>query len=339
MRKVWFAIAAFLVLLVLLQNSRSGRSPWYRFISANDKLYAIEYASSYGTEQGLFVTHDLGETWEAFESPKNTYALAGNGKQLVAATSTGEVWHKIADDIPWNKLWQSATANPYYYCVLLSKRGDTFVVGKDSILWINADGNLEHEFPKPSGISDPEELLVNASFANDEEKQLIVEANPCDIYVLDLDSRSLSPWNDVEGDAPPDVNGPGRVRPMGTQFLLSHPSGIHLSNGLLQPWKMLNAAIRQDDTIGGNFCRDLYGHSDAPEQWIVATDSGIQLMEGTDEVRTIYTDRPGEHYLIREFTQHDGHYFVSFARLKNGCMGIRLTPDLATWHPVRKATD
>lgn len=338
MRKIGLVVAAFLVLVFLMQKSQSGRSPWYRFIAANDQLFAIEYAHAYGTEQGLYVTHDLGSTWHIVESPKKVCALAGNGEQLVVATSTGEVWHKKTGDMVWTKSWQSSAANPYYYSVLLSKSGDTFVVGKDAVLWINATGKLVHEFPKPSHLSDAGDLFVNASFANEEEQQLIVETNTYTVYILDLDSRNLSPWTDVEGSVLSGLNGPGRVRPMGSQFLLSHPSGIHISSGLLEPWKMLNATIRQDNTIDGNFCRDLFGHSGASEQWIVATNSGINLMEGANEVRTIYTDKPGEHHLIREFTQHEGYYFVSFARLASGFMGIRLSPDLLTWQPIRMET-
>lgn len=335
MRKLGFAVTVFLVLILMLQRTRSVQLPWYRFIAANNQLFAIEIADAYGTEQGVYVTRDLGATWDVVESPSKVCALAGNGERLVVATSTGEVWHKKTDDMNWTKLWRSGVAHPYYYCVLLSKSGDTFVVGKDSVLWINSLGKLVHEFSKPAPLSDHEELLFNATFANDEEKQLIIEASPFAIYVLDLESRKLSPWTDVEGGTPSNLDGPGRVRPLGSQFLLSHPSGVHISNGLLEQWKMLNPAIRKDDTIGGNFCRDLFSHSSAPEQWIVATNAGVHLMDGADEVRTIYTDKPGDHYLIREFTQHEGHYFVSFARLTNDCMGIRLSPDLSIWHPVR----
>ncbi|MCB7129729.1 MAG: hypothetical protein J3T61_09360 [Candidatus Brocadiales bacterium] len=334
MRKIGFIVFAFLVVIVLVRQLQPGKSSWYRFIVANDQLFALEYADAYGTEQRLYTTQDSGSTWQVVDAPKKICALAGNGEQLVAATSLGEIWYKNADDMPWKMISQSSGNNPYYYCVLLSRSNDIFAVGNDSISWLDTNGKLQHEFPMPSTLSDPEELFVNASFASTEEKNLIVEANPNSVYVIDLENRALHQWMEGVMSAQSKLGGPGRVRRMGNKFLLSHASGIYVSSELLEPWQPLNTEIRQDDYLGGNLCRDLVGYDSVLNQWIVAKDRGIHLMENADEVRTVYTDKPGDHFLVVGLTQHDGNYFVSFSRLQSGCMGIRLSSDLSTWQPI-----
>jgi hypothetical protein len=305
----------------------------YRFVVAGDQLFAIENGGSYGTEQRLLTTDDLGATWREFDAPKYTVDVDGRDGDLVALTSRDEIWRKGKNDASWQRIRSSPGGREYSYDILLASTGEIIVTTKDAVTVYDSAGRSQRRYASPSA----DLLFTSARFAADDEQHVLVEASPSAVYVIDRAAQDMTLWpRDLE-PLPENYSSICRIRRYGAGFLLSHPRGIYTAAGLLQPWKLLTDEISftPETAFDGKFCRDLAAHDSAQDEWLVAADAGVQLMRGADKVKFVYEDRPGDHNLILQMTPYRGQYFVSFARLANGCIGIRIDADLEKWQPLR----
>ncbi len=301
----------------------------YRFIVANDQLFAISGGSSYGTEVNLLTTNDGGKTWQDYPAPEKTFALCGDGTKLYALTSNAEVWLKTSDNAPWKQIWSSSFER-WTYDIDLAPNGDLYLTSNDKVIVLSSEGKLLREIP-----SNEDGMFVSSFFADD--RYLVIEGNPYKAAVIDTETNELISWNEGFAARPDDgLRGPCRIRRHGERFLASRADGIYISEGVLEPWKMLTSEIRHQG-FNPEFCRDLISFNAAEDQWLIATGSGIHLMHGAEKRETVFKDVDDAHNLILEITEFDSDLFVSFARLKD-CMGIRLEKDLKQWQTLSQNT-
>jgi hypothetical protein len=314
-------------------NSQPAPVTW-RFVTANDRLFAIEEGNGYGTERSVHTSDDLGESWRPFDAPARTHSLAGDGHELFALTSTGEIWRRGDDRQPWTVIKRGARRE-YLYGILASSAGKLIVTEMDAVTIYDRDGTVLHRFASPNNSAGPleRERFVDSQLADADERHVIVEANPYALYVIDLDEAKLVPWAEgLDARPPQGLHGPCRVCRHGDRYLLRSHDGIHVADGLLQPWRPLVQPSGGFMTAGPY--RSLLSFDADRDQWLLADNRGIQLMRGGQEVKTVFADRPDPHDLIQQITPYRDEFFVSFYRLKDGCVGVRLAGDLSDWTPI-----
>jgi hypothetical protein len=325
--------SAFFALFVAASVGCGQQEPpaMYRFAVANDRLFAIEQGTSYGTERAVYATDDLGDRWTVVDAPRKTCALAGNGTGLFARTSLGGIWRKGLNSNSWTRVKPETGRSEYLYSIAVDSRNRIATAGKDLVTLYNTDGAVLHGFNSDS----PTDLFVNALFSGEDDEFLIVEANPFKIFVVDLRAGQMQRWDEGFESAPPvGLSGACRIRLHGDRFLASRHDGIYFAAGLLEPWQKLSSEIRHDDYLGGNFCRDLVSHDAETDAWLVAKNSGIHLMKATTQGETVFADVEDDHDLILAITPFRQYYFVSFARLSNDCVGVRISEDLSRWQSL-----
>ncbi|WP_146115788.1 MULTISPECIES: hypothetical protein [Pirellulaceae] len=297
----------------------------YRFVVANDELYAVRHGGSYGTESGVLTTADKGDTWTEMDAPHRTISLAGRDSQLVALTSKAELFTRDANGTSWTRLWSDPSLR-HTYDLSCALSGDIYLATPDGIVEVSRDGSTSRKHASPNGA-----MCVRSFFADDHH--LVVSCNPFQVAVLDTNTKEFIGWNEgflkLRDDG---MYGPAKVKMHGTRFLASRSDGVYVADGLLQPWQLLNDEIRHEG-LSGEFCRDLETF-DSHEKWLVATGSGIHLMQGGTKQETVFEDVDDDHNLILEVTPFRSQYFVSFARLKNA-IGVRLAEDASEWTTLR----
>lgn len=309
----------------------------YRFVVANDRLFAIEEEPSYGTERQCFVTDDLGDHWNLFAAPDKTRALTGNGSDLFALTSRGGIWCRRLGSDSWSQIKLDSRRDEYTYSIAADSTGKLVTAGAHAVTLYQDDGTLLHRYGSDSSTP----LFFNAFFAGPNEEYVVVEANPYSALVIDLQTQEMIPWKaGFDPKIPAGLTGLCHVRTHGEQFLASRHDGIYLASGVLEPWHKLSNEIRHEGYLGGNFCRDLISHDAHTDQWLVARNSGVHLMQGASEHLTVLTDAHDDHDdhdLILAIVPFRQYYFVSFSRLKNGCIGLRIPRDLSTADPLYRS--
>ncbi len=313
----------------------------WRFLVANDRLYAIGSGSSYGTEGPIYTTDDFGHTWTRLEAPKATCDLAGDGRVLYALTSTGDLWTKAPSDKAWSRLRRSS-GNGYLYSVLVSRAGTICLAGSEEIVLLDSRGNLIERFPAPRGSSaDPlsRTLFVRAFFATSDEEHIVIEANPFAVFVLDLTNRTLAGWTEeMNSEREDGLHGACRVAHHGNRFLMSSHDGIYVAEGLLKPWrKLLSMGGAYEELLRGNFCRAFSSIDASTDRWLMADGTGIYVMQGQKQGRRVWAEEEGDCHLVLDIIQYRGRYFVSFARLASDAIGIVLQADLSGVQTLRLA--
>ena len=317
----------------------------YRFFATDGRIYALENGGGYGNEGPLYASDDVGQTWTKANTPDATCDLTGNGRESFALTSKGEIWNRVGNDEPWKLLKQgSSTAfgpREYLYHVSASKEGTVCVAANKELWLLDRSGKLVKRFSSPKSSASPgKERFLRAWFADADEQKLIVEASPFAVYVLDLPKQELISWTDgVKGEPPGGMHGPCRVIQHGDRYLMSTHDGVYIADGLLMPWRRLTQSVDLDDYLRQQFCRAFCSFDSAEDQWLMADGAGIHLMRGGKKLRTVFTDKPDEHDLIQDITLHEGRYFVSFYRLKEGVLGVVLSEDLSSWKTLSLGTE
>ncbi len=95
----------------------------YRFVVANDKLFAVRHGGSYGTETGALSTADDGDSWTEIDVPHKTISLGGHDGRLIALTSNAELFTQEENGTNWKRFW-SSSGQRYIYdlsCAPLEK--------------------------------------------------------------------------------------------------------------------------------------------------------------------------------------------------------------------------
>lgn len=340
-------------LLVLLPaiigcGPASDMSATFRFASENDRLFAIEAGDSYGTERGAIVSDDAGTTWNRFEVPNRTIDLAGNGKTLFAVTSEGGIWKQSSDDKKWIQLDKGPSR--YLFDALAARDGRLVVTRFDNVTIYSADGRPAHRFGMPNAAdagAETNRFFVRSHFADENQRFVIVEGNPFLVFVIDLESNEMTPWTNGLSVPPEGEAGPASVRRHGDRFLVRQFDGIYAADGLHEPWRPLVMAGSDLDLTLASFCRDLITYDAAADQWLFADDAGVHLMQGDKRLRTVFEDITApndyegvsdDHDLITGLTSYGSDYYISFARLKNGCIGVKLKGDLSSWEALKLTT-
>lgn len=312
-----------------------------RFLVADGRLYARLSGGAYGTKGPLYATDDAGRTWIDAKAPKATYDLASNGEECVALTTAGEIWSKPARDGMWTLLKRSGSTEfgrpDYLYGVVVAKDGTLCVLEGEGIRLLDRTGHELKRFPARQGSSSPldRELYSRVWCSGPDEREAIVEASPFAVYVVDLPKRTLTRWTDGLSDRRPEgLYGPCRVVRHGDGFLAVNHDGVYIADGLLKPWRELWKPLVDDDDLGTAYCRALCTFDSSNDKWLLADDSGIHLMHRAKKLRTVFMDKVDEHDLILDIIPFEGRYFVSFARLKEGVLGIVLSGDLSHWETI-----
>jgi hypothetical protein len=151
----------------------------------------------------------------------------------------------------------------------------------------------------------------------------------------------MTPWTDGLRPTRIGHSGSGKIRPYGKGFLLDHTDGVFDAPAFRQPWRILTTEFQLTDALDSELCRDLVSYDPASQRWLLASNSGIHLIEGSRVVRTVFTDSAthhengDDHDLILQIVPFREYFFVSFARLKNNAIGVRLEHDLAHWKTIR----
>lgn len=333
--KLLKSLLAIFVLLVAYPFVRAPKSVSYHFEVANDQLFAIETGGFYGAESAVYATDDDGDTWRRVEAPSKTLSLGGNGVALLALTSTHQVWRQSADASKWD--FVTSLPGTHHYSILVGRSGNFLVSGIDELTWHAKNGELLRRF---TAAASERRLFGKAMFLNDEETHVVIEANPFAVYRLDLHDESLVEWADELPAPPTDVGGPGRIRRHGPGFLFSGYDGIYAWAGAKEPWRLLFKFPRAG-AIDDEFCRDLVSLDNAEQGWLLATNQGIRLLRNDQVIRNVFSDTTknptasDDHDLILQVVPFRKNYFVSFARLKNKAMGVRLDENLAAWKTLR----
>ena len=347
LRRVPIGVRAVLVLILVLVvksffgSSHDGSS--FTFTVANDRLFAIRSKGFYGSESGVWTTDDLGETWRVFNCPKLTRSLSGNGDVLLALTSSHEVWRREGAG-EWKRL--KTLLGSHHYEILCDQLGRFVVSGINSLSW-HAPNGEQLRVIHSHGLDSDDVLFGKSWFADDSQTRLLVQKDPYTIAFVDLESGALTTWSDGLSSAPSNVSGPGRLCRSGENFLLGHYDGVFRSSGLLEPWHLLSDEFRHtEDFLNDEFCRDLAWYDERKDQWLIATDFGIKLMENAISIKDVFADEvlvdakrnhvaADEHDLILQIVPFHDAYFVSFARLRNGAIGVRIPKDLGNWKTMR----
>jgi hypothetical protein len=326
------------VVLVGYRQMVSINDHYYRFVAANDRLFAIEMGSGYGTEVAVYVTDDVGDTWRRTDFPAKTLSIAGNGVELFALTSDGMVWCQSQDERPWTLV--TSLDGDHQYSLLADKQGRFLVSGINRLTWHAEDGEVLREF-EVDRINGVNVLFGDAQFISKDEQRVVVEANPDSVFVVELQEGTLSAWSDGLPEVPTNVGGIGHVRPFGSRFLLGRGDGVFQAASLGEPWRLLTSEFRITDALDTELCRDLIVYDPQDQQWLIATNAGIHLMEGKRILRTVFRDTTtnhataDDHGLIMQIVPFRGYFFVSFVRLKNNAMGVRLNHSLDDWQTMR----
>jgi hypothetical protein len=330
-------ISACVLLLVLAGCGWSQPSPpkQSRFLVDDGRLYALLDGDTYTTD-------DAGRTWIDATAPKATYDLTSNGQETFAITMTGEIWSKRGRDGMWTVLKRSGSTGfgqrQHLYSLVAAKDRTLCVLAEDGIRLLDRTGHELERLPGRQGSSSPldRELYWRVRFAGPDQREAIVEASPFAVYVLGVSQRTLTRWTDGMSERrPPGLWGPCRVVRHGDGFLADNHDGVYVADGLLKPWRALWKPLVDDDGLGTADCRALCTFDSSNDQWLMADTSGIHLMHRAQKLRTVFVDKMDEHDLILDITPFEGRYFVSFARLKEGVLGIVLSGDLSHWETIR----
>jgi hypothetical protein len=317
----------------MLTETEKGPVTTWRFVVANDRLYAIGSGSSYGTEGPIYTTDDFGDSWSRLDAPKATRDLAGDGRVLYALTSTCEVWSRAPGDKAWSHL-RRGSGNGYLYSILVGKAGIICLTGIEEILLLDSRGKLIERLATPG--RPPADLLSKtlfgrAFFADADEKQIVVEANPFTVFVVDLPNRTLVRWTDGMGSkSEGGVCGPCRVEHHGSGFLMNSHDGIYIAEGLLKPWrKVLSMGGDYESLLRGNFCRAFSSLDASTDRWLMADGAGIYAMQGSRQERKVWAEEEGDCHLVLDIQPFQGRYYVSFARLTGDTIGTVVPTNLS----------
>ena len=306
----------------------------YRFEIANNQLFAIESSGGgYGTESGVLTTVDAGDSWKRFSESAHTFAISGNGSELLALTTNSQVWRQTKLDASWSLV--ATLPDRYNYSLLVDRAGRFLVGGNDVAVWYAQDGTVLHRFTASPAQFGP------AYFVGDDQQQVLIEANAYSVFVLDLATGNISPWSKGLQPTPANHRGPGNLRPFGNRYLLSRMDGVFEADGLSNEWRLITDQFAITEALDTELCRDLIEHDPKSKQWLVASNAGVHLMEGDKLVRTVLPDSAtappasDDTDLILQIVPFQDYYFISFARLKNGEVGVRLNRDLTKWKTMR----
>jgi len=322
MIRLLIPLAILFVFLTLIWDSSSESSANYRFLIADNKLFALRDEGYYGSELGLFSTKDNGDTWQEFNAPKGTRALCGMQEALFALTSDAQIHRKNSDKEVWNKIW-SDNNKKYIYDIVCVGDAELFILASEEILVVSREGHFLEKYTMPGGTSCHKASMVD-------DRHLLVTCNPYRVVVVDIESGKLELWNEGFGTTPDDgLTGPARVKQHGKRFIVCHRNGVYVAESLMSKWEMLNDTYRHKGILGNTFCRDIQSY-DSNDQWLVASDSGIHHMEGSTLKGLVFPDADDNHSLITGITRFNANYFVSFSRLKES-IGVRLDGDLKSW--------
>jgi hypothetical protein len=328
-----------LILFATIQCVRNTTDTTFRFVVANDRLFAIQGGSSYGTEAAVYTTDDGGRTWREFDAPAKTLTLGGNGNVLLSLTSRNEVWRLSSDNSEWERL--ASLPGTHHYSILVDNSGDFLIGGINELTWHDQSGELLRKFavnrPRDEHI-----LFGDATFVDDAQDRVLVQANPFSVYLLTIASGEMELWTSELSPVLSEYSGTDRVQRFGKGYLVAGYDGVYVADGLNKPSQKIHE-FRRVGNLNDEFCRDIASGSEA-DQWLLATNEGIRLFRGTQLVRTVFSDSNGDlpnqddHDLILQVVPFDGAYFVSFARLKNRAIGVRLSGDVERWEAMRLPT-
>jgi hypothetical protein len=329
-----FAIALLLFALLApslacnpLRDSERGLT--WTFMTAGDQLFARRGHASFGPAKAIYQATDDG--WTDSDVPLSTISMAKRDGVAYALSNDGELRIKAANG--WQRLFReplSSTSREYAYHVLASKDGGSVITCARHLSLYDAQGQQTGKIDAPD--SEREVFFIECQFADESESKLIVTAHPYLIYVYDIERQALEPWTEGINERTSTV-GPATVRRHGQRYLASKFSNIYVADGLQQPWQLY-----YHEGNGAEFdwhCCDLISHDAEQDEWLLADGNGLHLMTGKKKTRTIFTDAPDDHDLILEVTRFRDDYIVSFARLKDGCMGVRVSADLKELSDLR----
>lgn len=306
-------------------GTHSVENPMYRFDVANDTLFAIASNPSSLAQIAVYQSDDLGETWMLSDVPAETRDLAGNGHDLYALTSNSDIWVLGEGSTGWQVFNDEARASDYLYKIDVDTSGRVVSGGKDGLRLYDQEGRVTSKYDS----EDRWHILGNARFLSGDEQILLAEADPFQLYVIDLRTQEQILWTEGFRTSPPEgLHGPCRVREHGDGFLVSTYDGIYFAPGLLEPWQPLTQELDLSKYFAGYFCRDLTSHYPEQDEWLMARNAGIYLMHESTEEELIYEDVADDLDLIDAITPYRDHYFVSFNRHQNGLMGVRISQDL-----------
>ena len=333
----WIYVATLLAVVAGCNWSTTPQKKMGRFFVTGGRLYVLLGNGSYGSEGDVYTTDDSGRTWTKADVPQSTCDLASNAQERFALTSKGEIWWKGAGEEAWTALKRGQSTmfgkQEYLYSILAAKDGTLCVATNEDLRIMDRNGKLLTRLPSPKWSTAPmdRELFCRVLFASDDEREVILETDPFSLYVVDLAKPKLQPWTDgIEGERPDGMYGACKVIRHGDGFLMSCHDGVYMADGVLKPWRRVSSKrTTPDDYLRQEYCRAFCSFDASKEQWLMADGSGIHLMEGGRKLRTVFEDKADDHDLIVDITPHDGKYFVSFARLKPGVLGVALSGDLS----------
>ena len=338
-RQVPTWLKAAILVIVLIVITRAFRSPsdtLFRFQVANNELFAIESGDAYGTEVAVFTTSDEGESWQRMEAPAKTRCLAGNGADLLALTSTHQVWRRTAKGEPW--AFVTSLPGTHHYSLAVRRDGRFLVSGVNEVTYHDPDGKLLQRFT-PEQIQPGHILFSDFLFLDDSQERVLTEASPFGIHLLYIAGGSLRRWENEMPLAPDGDSGLVRIRRRGEGYIVSSFDGVYATNAEADPLRQIYE-FRRGERLDDEFCRDLVACDD-DHHWLLASDSGIRLFEDDRQVRSVFSDRTvdppdsDEHDLILQIVPYGNYYYVSFCRLKDKVIGVRLRRDLSDWEPMR----
>lgn len=261
---------------------------------AGGQLYVIEIDNAFGTVPAVYAIDGTGVVRIETDVPGNTISLAAGGGELFALTSNGEVYRRPLDGHDWTRIRRgtaSAFTQPeYLYSILASSDGTIYLTGIANILVLDRAGVLQKTISTPEPFVNVLDSVgfVRAAFATDDERQIVIEATPYHVYVLDATTHQLKPWMDGIEGRPEFVHGPGRVVRHGDQFLMHVHDGLYVADGLLQPWRRKLVAEKPEDLVANQYCRGFCSLDAADDRWLMADGAGIHVMQGAKRLQTVY---------------------------------------------------
>lgn len=297
------------------------------FSISGKKLVAIASKGSRHSEIGAYVL--AGTNWISLNAPIRTCAMVGNEDAWYALTSENTLFSSLDGGVTWNP-WPLSPPFPWQINdIKITPAGNVFICGARRVCEHNKDGKLIQQWDAPS--VEPEgssrNFFVRMIFFTIDGSRLLVAASSGENFTINTTTNQITVWNKGLAPRDPSIFGADKAMVLQNETYLMCWDGLFHLDGSTDTLQPVVAYDPSQDFMFRNLQRDMIPLSSNSLSWLLARNSGIDLMTGTNLHSQVWRDdfRKKDYGLINNMVSVNNHVYASFIRTKGGFVGLEFT--------------
>jgi hypothetical protein len=278
----------------------------------------------------LYLSYDLGESWQRMEAPNQVLKITGIGKEWYLLTAQNEIFKSNDHGKTWTLLpfqYEKPgliyTGN-YLQDIEHDQEGNLFVCGQQSLYQIDGEGDVIRKWTVENPKIDAFDTVFLAQI-NVLNNKMVVLGNPFKNYLVPKEGKFLIEWNEGINERNQGLFGVSNIIHLSDRYILMSHDGLY-SKGISEDnWR----CFRKVDFVPNmprSINRDLIITPWNDNQWILANDFGIFLMESEDEVEILWKEnwQKNKFGLIGNLVSINGAIYASFIKSKENIIGVKI---------------